>query len=123
LGLTQKLTPRWTISALWSYASGNAVSFPTGKITLEGQTFAIYSNKNGQRMPANHHLDFSATLKAKTNKRFQSEWNFSVYNVYARKNPWIYSFRESTAEEGQLQAVKLYLYSIVPTINYNFKFK
>ena len=116
--VTQKFNKRWTLSATWSYADGNAVSFPTGKMELDGQTVAIYSEKNAYRMPANHHLDLSASFI----KSERSEWNFSIYNVYARKNPWIYSFRESETNPGQMQAVKLYLFSIIPSITWNFKF-
>ena len=116
--ISQKVNEKWTLSATWSYADGNAVSFPTGKMELDGQTIAIYSEKNAYRMPANHHLDLAASFI----KSPKSEWNFSIYNVYARQNPWIYSFRESETNPGQMEAVKLYLFSIVPSISWSFKF-
>ncbi|MBL4715405.1 MAG: TonB-dependent receptor, partial [Bacteroidia bacterium] len=40
--ISQKVNEKWTLSATWSYADGNAVSFPTGKMELDGQTVAIY---------------------------------------------------------------------------------
>ncbi|MBL4656340.1 MAG: TonB-dependent receptor [Bacteroidia bacterium] len=120
--VSQKVNNKWTLSATWSYADGNAVSFPTGKMELDGQTIAIYSEKNAYRMPANHHLDLSANYKVKQKRKIKSEWNFSIYNVYARQNPWIYSFRESETNDGQMEAVKLYLFSIVPSVSWNFKF-
>ena len=69
-------------------------------------------------MPANHHLDLSALLKSSK----KSEWNFSIYNVYARENAWTYSFRESASTPGKMEAVKLYLFTIIPSISWNFIF-
>lgn len=122
IALSQKLNQRWSVSASWSYADGNAVSFPTGKMKIDGNNIAIYSEKNAYRMPSNHHLDLSATLKGAPNKRFKSEWNFSIYNVYGRKNAWNYSFRESEENPGQMEAVKLYFLSVLPSVTWSFKF-
>ena len=43
--VSHKLNKKWTLSASWSYAQGNAVTFPTGKIELDGQVVGIYSEK------------------------------------------------------------------------------
>jgi len=47
----------------------------------------------------------------------KSEWNISVYNVYARKNAYSIFFNENT------RAFKLAILSIIPSISYNFKFQ
>ena len=52
----------------------------------------------------------------------ECSWNFSIYNVYARKNAYSIDFRESETNPGQTEAVRMALFQIVPSITYNFKF-
>ena len=54
-------------------------------------------------------------------KRFQSSWNFSVYNAYARENAYSIRF-QANEETGQTEAIQLSLFKIVPSISYNFTF-
>ncbi|MEF9478921.1 hypothetical protein OWR28_15435 [Chryseobacterium sp. 1B4] len=35
---TYQLNPKWSFSGLFVYSTGNAVTFPTGKYELNGQT-------------------------------------------------------------------------------------
>jgi hypothetical protein len=55
-------------------------------------------------------------------RRWESEWNFSVYNAYGRKNVWAVNFIQDENDPYLLQAQKTYLFSVVPAITYNFKF-
>ena len=70
-----------------------------------------------------HRLDISATLKPKrkTSKTFQSEWVFSVYNVYNRKNAASINFRQNQ-DTGRNEAIRTSIFGIIPAITYNFKF-
>ena len=36
-----------TASATWVYYTGNAVTFPSGKYEIQGQTVNLYSERNG----------------------------------------------------------------------------
>jgi hypothetical protein len=51
----------------------------------------------------------------------ESNWVFSVYNVYGRKNPYSIDFITNEVT-GRNQAQKTYLFSIIPSVTYNFKF-
>ena len=75
-------------------------------------------------MPDYHRLDLSLTLKGKQkpNKRWNHEWNFSIYNAYGRKNAWTINFVQDTDNPSVTYAEKTYLFSIIPAITYNFKF-
>ncbi|HRB54435.1 MAG TPA: hypothetical protein PLD87_12225, partial [Bacteroidia bacterium] len=58
-------------------------------------------------------------------KRFESSWNFSIYNVYSRMNPYfIYFNNEVDKETGEfkIQAKQVSLFPIIPSVTYNFKF-
>ena len=124
------LTKRWTISATWIYYTGDAVTFPSGKYVVDGLTVPMYTDRNAYRMPDYHRLDLGFTYvnKDKINKRknrkkkYESSWNISVYNVYARKNAYSIDFRENENDPTKTEAVRLALFQIVPSITYNFKF-
>jgi hypothetical protein len=116
------LNDRWSFSATWVYYTGNAVTFPSGKYIIENSYINYYTDRNGYRMPAYHRLDLNATLGPKRKRKWESFWDFSIYNVYARKNAYSITFRTKENAPNITEAVKLYLFSIVPTVTYNFKF-
>jgi len=116
------LNERWSVSGTWVYFTGNAVTFPSGKYTIEGKTVNYYTERNGYRMPNYHRLDVSATYTNKKKRKSKSSWNFSVYNVYARKNAWAINFEPDEKDPSKTNAVRLSLFSIIPSITYNFKF-
>jgi hypothetical protein len=116
------LNDRWSFSATWVYYTGNAVTFPSGKYIIENSYINYYTDRNGYRMPAYHRLDLNARLGPKRKRKWESSWDFSIYNVYARKNAYSITFRTKENAPNITEAVKLYLFTIVPTVTYNFKF-
>jgi hypothetical protein len=112
----------WTASATFVYSTGNAVTFPTGKYTLDDEVVFVYSNRNADRMPAYHRMDMALTYNIKKRKRWESSWSLSIYNLYAHRNPYIVDFRESETDPNKTEVVQTTLFRIVPTITYNFKF-
>ncbi len=73
-------------------------------------------------MPNYHRLDLGATYQVKKSKRFESEWAFSVFNAYNRKNAYSITFRDSETNPGASEAVKTALFGIIPSVSWNFKF-
>lgn len=140
LVLSHELNRRWTLAGNFIYTTGTAVSFPVGRTVIAGQSVPIYdeNRRNANRMPPYHRLDLSATLNSRAPKgrKWEGSWVFSIYNVYARKNAFTITFEEvynndpnfipSPGEpvyDQELGAVKLYLFSIIPSVTYNFQFK
>lgn len=117
-----QLSKRWNLSANWIFYTGNAVTFPSGKYEVDGATTYLYTSRNGYRMPNYHRIDLGATFLAKNTRRFRSEWAFSVYNAYNRKNAYTITFRDSETRPGTTEAVKTALFGIVPSVSWNFKF-
>jgi hypothetical protein len=117
------ITPKWSVSALFVFYTGNAVTFPSGKYQIDGQTYFIYTQRNGYRMPNYHRLDLGVTCLLKNTKKFESSLNISIYNVYARENAYSISFRENADDPSKTEAVQTTLFRLIPAITFNFKFK
>ncbi len=113
---------KWTLSATFVYNTGNAVTFPSGKYQVNGQTAFYYTERNGYRMPAYHRLDLAATLLAKKTAKFESSWTFSIYNAYGRENAYSIVFQDNPDDPSKTQAVRYALFKFIPSVTYNFKF-
>jgi hypothetical protein len=117
-----KACKRLTLSATWVYYTGNAITFPSGKYLMDGNIINYYTSRNGYRMPAYHRLDLGATLLLKERRKYRSELNFGLFNAYGRKNAYSILFRTNEDNPTQTEAVKLYLFSVIPSVTWNFKF-
>ncbi len=117
-----ELNSRWSISGVFVYNTGDAVTYPTGKYNLQGQTLYQYAARNANRMPAYHRLDFSATYEKNKTKRMHGSWNFSLYNVYGRENAFRISFKDDPNDPTRTQIIRTALFKWVPSVTYQFKF-
>ncbi len=124
LVLAYDLNPRLNVAASWVYQSGRPVTLPVGRYEYGGVFVPVYGQRNSSRYPDYHRLDLSLTWKTreKPGRRWQSSWDVSVYNAYMRKNTFAYSFRQNDDNVYQTDAYMIYLFSIVPSVTYNFKF-
>jgi hypothetical protein len=112
-----------SFSAAWIYYTGNAVTFPSGKYQVDGETYLVYTERNGYRMPDYHRLDLSVTWYRKKTAKYESNWNFSLYNAYGRENAFSISFRENDNDPTRTSAYQTTLFRWVPSVTYNFLFK
>ena len=121
-----KLNDRWDFGANFVFGSGRPVTYPTGQYEQNGLVVADYQNRNGDRLPAYHRLDVSATLNPKSGNR--GKWIFSIANIYNRQNAASIFFREISevndveVATGETEATKLSFFGIVPTVTYQFRF-
>jgi len=131
-----ELTPRWTLSANFTYLSGTPTTFPTDR--FEQQDYLIPYNaedsRNNVRIPNFHRLDVSATLQGKKYRKNgklrknQDYWVFGFYNLYARKNPFSIYFSQGTDRPVTGSPIETFatqvsiVGSIIPAISYNFNF-
>jgi len=116
------LNTKWSVSGVFVYNTGDAVTFPTGKYELQGQTLYQYASRNANRMPENHRLDLSVTYDRRKKKRIQESWNFSLYNVYGRQNAYRITFQDDPDNINRTQTIQTSLFKWVPSITYQFKF-
>jgi hypothetical protein len=117
-----ELNSKWSVSGVFVYYTGNAVTFPTGKYTFGGQTIYQYAKRNANRMPTYHRFDISVTYENKDRKKRETSWNFSLYNVYGRENAYRISFQDDPLDKTKTQIIQTSLFRWVPSITYNFKF-
>ena len=120
-----ELNKWWTFGATWVYSTGNLVTLPASRYFIDGKIVYSYGDRNGYRLAPYHRLDLSATLQGKKRKNWESSWNFSIFNVYNRANPYFIYFDDtSNYATGTLsvQAKQVSLFPILPSITYNFKF-
>jgi hypothetical protein len=115
------LSRGWTLSATWVYNTGNAVTFPKGAYLIGDHVVFLYTDRNGNRMPAYHRLDIGATKQFVKKGHYESSLNFSLYNAYMHDNAYTITFRQNETS-GQIEAVQTTLFRLVPSITYNFKF-
>lgn len=118
-----EINKKLALSGVFVFYTGNAVTFPTGKYTVNGETQFSYTSRNADRMPAYHRLDIGLTWYTKNTAKFESSWNFSIYNVYGHSNAYTIDFRQNANDPNVTEAVRTALFRFVPSITYNFKFK
>jgi len=120
-----RINNRWNASAVFIYVTGNALTMPLGRYIIQGNLINEYGEVNSFRMPAYHRMDISFTRENKTKRGNISAWNFSIYNVYNRGNPF-YIYFETTGDLNNysldVTARVVSLFPILPTISWMFEF-
>jgi outer membrane receptor for ferrienterochelin and colicin len=133
-----KLNDHITLSAVWVYGTGNAISLPVGvqlaipqpdpylsKFNGPGNISSWFINqyvgRNEFRMAPYHRMDVSAQFHKKL-KHWDQTWEISVYNLYNRKNPYFYYVGQSQKDPSKTALEQVSLFPVLPSITYSFKF-
>jgi hypothetical protein len=117
--MTQKLSKRVTFNANFLYSTGRPITIPSSVYRIGPfRGFPNFSRRNEFRIPDYHRLDVSLTFDQgfKKERKVKSQWNFSIYNLYGRKNAYSIYFTDNS------RAYKLAVLGFVPSISYNFIF-
>lgn len=137
LVVNHEFNKRWSAGMTFVYTTGQAVTFPIGSYEVDNQRLPLYSGvRNDDRFPDYHRMDASVTWKnADKGRKWRGRWNFSIYNLYGRKNPFAYEFAEiinddikfTTGDSDMVMSkrpgvVMTYLFTFLPSITYNFNF-
>ncbi len=135
----KKPNKKTTLSANWTFSSGvnfnvpNSVGVnPALDFPIEGldpTLFAFNDQKNNFKGESFHRLVLGVQFHKTTKRKRERTWGFSIYNVYARKNPFYYQIEneleftgEVISETGRLVLAKGFLFQFIPSFNYNLKF-
>ena len=121
------------------YATGTAITFPKAVYYApfatqlgfwdlnQGQGLDVlidYGSRNNFRLPAYHRLDLNVRLYKKV-KWGETFWNFGIFNVYNRRNPYFLFLRADYADDPnspEIKVRKMSLLPILPEVNFGFKF-
>lgn len=131
-----QLDDRIVLSANFAFVSGTPVTFPTSRYMMQYYLipYNASDSRNNVRIPAYHRLDLGLTLygkKYKKNGQRRKNEDYlviSLYNVYARRNPFSIYFsqadeRPDPGEPVRSMATQVSIIgSVIPAISYNFKF-
>ena len=142
LAITHVRNERWTFSGVFVFATGSAITLPQSWYfnPSEQRVEFIYGARNSSRMRNFHRLDLSATYHVKPYKlrkdpssgeqiqvarKWESSWNFGIYNSYNRANPFFYyidTFGEPGNPDFAFQVKQVSLFTVLPSMAWNFKF-
>ena len=130
------VSPRWKLSANFTYLSGTPTTFPTDRFTQQEYLipYNAFNSRNNVRIPDFHRLDISATFYGKKYRKNgkvrknRDYWVFGLYNLYARRNPFSIYFSQGTERPVTGQPIETFatrvsiVGTIIPAISYNFNF-
>lgn len=132
LAMVYEFDPALTFGATFNYSTGRPITLPGGSYEFGAYQVDYITSRNGYRLPAFHRLDVSATWTPKVKKperKWRSQWVFSIYNLYNRKNPFTVYTRVKQDDDGNVigdgsekEARLIYLFPFLPSVTYNFKF-
>ena len=122
------LNERMDVGLTWVYGTGNAITVPFESYKrifyeyygsqLPSSTVGHYENRNNFRMRDYHRLDINASYRIQRGKVGHA-FVLSVYNAYARRNPFYVEFGY---ENNNRVLRQVSLFSIMPSLNYTLKF-
>ena len=126
--LNYKMSEKWQLGMNYVYGTGKHYTPAIDYFFIGGELIFQYGSRNSAKLEDYHRMDLSLNFTPKPNstKRFVSSWTFSVYNAYNRKNPFFLLFEPNTDLNSgvvQLDASKITLFPIIPSITWNFKWK
>lgn len=117
---------RWSFAATFIFSTGHPYTAPAGVYnvnTLDGNkiSYLSVSTKNGERLPAYHRLDLSATYDLlKTDATKIGSISFSLFNVYNHRNTW---YNEYYIRGNQVVTTTIKYLGLTPNITLNLKLK
>ena len=87
----------WTFGTNFVYTTGRPITYPDGTYRLNDVVVQDFSSRNLDRVPDYHRLDvaFTKDTRQTPEQEKYTTWSFSLYNLYARKNPYSIYFRQS----------------------------
>jgi len=130
-----KLSDNLLLTANWQYLSGRPITIPSYVIKLPDHVFPVEAkNHEGDyifltteranfRAKPFHKLDISLMKNFRLFNRYQSSFTFGIYNVYNRKNAYMYFIQNVKTTEGEMPTLRmLSLFPILPSMSLSVKF-
>jgi hypothetical protein len=121
------LSRTWRASAVWSYATGQAYTEPTGQYKLIEDPFGAHvrdilvTEYNNARLPAYHRLDLGVARRGTIFRHASYELQLQVINAYNRRNIWFYFYDfqdDDSIERSEVPQIPVPLPNIAFTIEF-----
>lgn len=112
----------WSFNSTFVYITGRPATYPDGSYIYNGTIVINYSERNADRLPDYHRLDVSFAYDSRRfpEQKKYSILNFSIYNVYARQNPYSIYFKRDTYSASAYQLSVLG--TIIPSFTWDLYF-
>jgi outer membrane cobalamin receptor len=116
------ISRRYFFTGAFTYHTGRPITIPLTAFSVENINISSFSDRNLFRVPDYHRLDIALVIEGnhKRKKFWDGTWTFSLYNAYARRNPFTVFFQE--VRPGILRPFQLSVIgTVIPSISYSFK--
>ncbi len=117
-----KTSKNGKIAANFTYSTGRPTTAPVSNFRVDNLlNIPVFSDRNQFRIPDYHRLDFSYSIGPVRNRKdtFSTEFVFSVYNLYGRRNAYSVFFEQRVARSISAFRVAT-LGTVFPAITLNF---
>lgn len=106
-------------SFTFTLSSGRPFTSPKGTFAYQGTSYPFFDERNNDRIPAYHRLDFSWNILTtiKEHKRWKNYWSISVYNLYGKGNPYSIYYKDRKSYALKIFAAPIF------SLAYNLKFQ
>jgi hypothetical protein len=85
---------RMSLAFTFVYSTGRPFTAPVGYYRVKNDFIPIFTDRNNDRISDYHRLDLSWTIMPSIKRiHYNSNWVFTVYNLYGRKNAYSYFFK------------------------------
>lgn len=134
--LTYRLSKSWETGITWNYGTGQAFTVPNGvyfpmqlnnDFSWSDRTYT-FTDRNAFRLPSFHKMDVNLS-KDFSMFGLDSKFHLNIYNVYNRRNPFIWYIDETSEYNPQSgdyeltpEVKQVTLFPIIPTVGLSFKF-
>lgn len=95
-----KINNKLSFSSIFYFQSGNTFTPVLGLYYFNDSIIGEYGNKNSMRTESYHRLDLSMDYTLPSTQKLTQKLNFSIMNIYNRKNP---IFKYLTYERNQFE--------------------
>lgn len=119
------LNMKWNFGITQIFSSGNRFTMPSSWYFINNNPVKEYSEYNNAQMSNYVRTDLSVNYFFIKNSKNESALNFSIFNVFNIVNPIYIVMNVKINEDKQsvvVEAEKKYLYKILPSISWRFKF-
>lgn len=116
-------SPQVSLGFNFVLSSGRPITYPSSSYSYGGLRVVNFEYRNNERSPAYHRLDVSLEIKSKVipARKWKSSLIISIYNVYARKNPYSIFFRSNYGTVAQPYRLAV-IGTAIPSISYLINF-
>lgn len=120
-----RIDDRQSLTANFIFASGRPTTAPIVSYNVNGVIVVpVYTERNQLRIPDYHRLDvsYNIAMNRKKERGFKTSWDFTLYNLYGRKNPFSVFYTQRFNQRRDFVANRLaILGTIFPSVSFNFE--